>query len=138
MKNKNPRESGMTLVNLITALLIVGILSTIAYANYSGYQQRARRMEAKSALMQIASNQERFYITNHSYTANLNNLGFAGNETDSGLYQLSVPTADNQGFQAVAVPAPGSPQALDTDCQQFTIDSQQTVVATPDPDGKCW
>ena len=128
----------MTLMTLIAAMVIVSILSSLAYSNYSQYQQRARRTEAKSALMQIASNQERFYITNHSYTANLNSLGFAGNQTESGLYEITVSSADNQAFQAIAVPAPGSPQANDDDCQQFTIDSLSVLSAAPDPDGKCW
>lgn len=128
----------MSLIELAVVVVIVSILSTLAYANYSQYQERARRMDAKSALMRIATNQERFYISNHVYTANLASLGFAGTQSESGYYDITIPNADGNTWQAVAVPAAGSPQANDEDCQQFTIDAQNVLTATPDPDGKCW
>ena len=138
MKNKNSREYGMSLVELLVVVAMVAILSMIAYPNYSEFLQRARRMDAKTALQQIATMQERSYVTNFSYTSNLAQLGFLSNETEDGFYLISVPIADMQGFQAIAVPVPGSPQAKDSDCQQFTIDHQGARAAAPDPDGKCW
>ena len=128
----------MTLVELLVVVAMVAILSMIAYPNYSEFLQRARRMDAKTALQQIATMQERSYVTNFSYTSNLAQLGFLSNETEDGFYLISVPIADMQGFQAIAVPVPGSPQAKDSDCQQFTIDHQGARAAAPDPDGKCW
>ena len=138
MKNTNSRGYGVTLVELITVVAMVAILSMIAFPNYFQYQQRARRMDAKAALQQIATNQERNYVTNLSYTSNLAQLGFSSNQTESGFYVISVPVADALSFQAIAVPAPGSRQANDSDCQQFTIDNQSTRGAAPDPDGECW
>ncbi len=138
MKNKNSREYGMTLVELLVVVAMVAILSLIAYPNYSDYLQRARRMDAKTALQHIATMQERSFVTNFSYTSNVAQLGFLSNETEDGFYVISVPTANIQGFQAIAVPAPGSPQAKDSDCQQFTIDHQGARGAAPDPNGKCW
>lgn len=138
MKNTNSRGYGVTLVELITVVAMVAILSMIAYPNYSQYQQRARRMDAKTALQKIATNQERNYVTNFSYTSNVAQLGFSSNQTESGFYVISVPVANAQSFQAIAVPAPGSGQANDSDCQQFTIDNQSTRGAEPDPDGECW
>lgn len=138
MKNKKSRQYGMTLVELIIVVAIVAILGMIAYPNYSQYKQRARRMDAKTALVQIATNQERNYVTNFSYTSNVAQLGFSSIQTESGFYVISVPVANAQGFQAIAVPAPGSVQTNDSDCQQFTIDNQSTRGAAPDPDGECW
>lgn len=138
MKLKTIRERGMTLVELIIVVAIVAILGMIAYPNYSQYQMRANRMEAKTALEQIAVHQERFYVNNFSYTTDLSKLGVAGNQTESGLYLLSVPNADADGFQVVAAPAPDSRQTDDLDCQQFTIDNQSVRNAIPDPNGKCW
>lgn len=138
MKKAKSRGYGMTLVELIVVVAIVAILSMIAVPNFFEYQKRARRMDAKIALDQIATNQEQSYITNHSYTTNLAQLGFSSNLSESGYYVISVPVANIQGFKAIAVPAPGSRQANDTDCQQFTIDNQNTRAAAPDPGGKCW
>ena len=137
-RNTNSRMCGVTLVELIIVVAIIAILSAIAFPNFSKYQQRARRTDAKSALQRIATNQERFYVSNFSYTADLAQLGFSSNESESGFYMISVLAADAQGFQAVAIPAPGSSQTNDSDCQQFTIDGQSVVGAIPDPGGKCW
>ncbi|MBT8079730.1 MAG: prepilin-type N-terminal cleavage/methylation domain-containing protein [Gammaproteobacteria bacterium] len=138
MDNFKSGQGGMTLIELAIVVVIVSILSTMAYSNYTQYTERARRMDAKSALMRIATNQERFYISNHIYTANLADLGFTGAQSENGYYDITVPAADNNTWQAVATPAAGSPQANDEDCQQFVIDAQNNVTATPDPDGKCW
>ena len=132
------RVSGVTLIELVIALSIVAILSLIAFPGYQDYQQRARRAEAKSALLRLATNQERFYIQNRTYTADLAQLGFATNETRSGYYVVSVSAADTLGFQAMAIPAAGSPQTTDTDCLQFRIDDQSDRIAAPDPNGDCW
>lgn len=138
MKIRKSRKSGMTLVELLVVVAMVAILSMIAFPTYSDYLQRARRMDAKNTLQHIATMQERFFVTNFAYTSNLAELGFLSKETEDGFYVIGVPTANIQGFQAIAVPAPGSPQARDSDCQQFTIDHEQARGATPDPDGKCW
>lgn len=138
MKNELNRAQGMTLIELIIVVAIVAILGMIAYPNYSQYQQRAARLEAKNALELIATNQERFYISNFTYSSDVTQLGFATNETDTGLYVLNVPNATAQGYQATAVPAAGSRQVEDTDCQLFTINEQAVRAATPNVKGKCW
>ena len=134
-----PRLSkGMTLIELVIAVSIVSILAMVAFPSYQDYQQRARRNEARTALIRLYTNQERFYIQNRTYTTDLTQLGFANGQTESGLYALSVPAADSLGFQAMAVPAPGSIQSRDTDCSQFMIDSRSDRQAMPDPKGECW
>ena len=132
------RQVGMTLVELVVVVGLIAILSVIAVPGYFDYMQRARRTEARTALLRLATNQERFYIQNNTYTTNLNQLGFSTNQTESGNYLISVAAADTLGFQAMAVPAPGSAQITDTDCMQFTIDDQSDRTAMPDPDGRCW
>ena len=129
---------GMTLIELVIALSIVGILAIIAVPGYQDYQQRARRNEARTALLRLYTNQERFYIQNRTYTTDLTQLGFSNGQTESGLYTLTVPAADSLGFQAMAVPAPGSVQRNDADCTQFMIDSRSDRQAVPDPKGECW
>ncbi len=140
LKRRRPMStsSGTTLVELMTAVSMVAILTMIAVPSYLQYVERARRTDAKTALLRLAANQERFYLQNNSYTTNLAQLGFASNETESGYYVVNVLVANTLGYQAIAVPAPGSSQNRDTDCQQFTIDAQNERLAAPDPDGQCW
>ena len=133
-----PAAYGTTLVELMTVMAMVAILAMIAVPSYLQYLERARRTDAKTSLLRIAANQERFYLQNNTYTANLAQLGFATNQTESGYYVVSVPAANTLGFQAIALPAPGSSQTKDADCQQFSIDDQNDRIAAPDPNSRCW
>jgi len=51
-------NKGMTLVELLIVVLIVAILAAIAIPVYTGYIQRARRADAKTALEQVRAAQE--------------------------------------------------------------------------------
>ena len=132
---KNMR--GVTLLELMIVVVIVGILTAIAFPNYQQYVARAKRNEAKAALLQIATNQERFYLQNSTYTQDLTALGFpvAGTyTTDTGSYDISVPNADANDFTATAVFLKGGAEA--NKCTTFQIDGRGTKTSLPEID--CW
>jgi type IV pilus assembly protein PilE len=134
-----PRSaSGVTLVELVTVVAIIAILTVIGAPSYLQYLQRTRRTEATATLLKIATSQQRFYLQNRTFTANLALLGFPDGRTESGYYTISVPVADARDFRIVAVPAPGSAQLADEDCQQFSLDAGSARSALPDPEGRCW
>jgi len=54
MKN----EKGLTLIELLIVIVIIGILAAVAIPTYTGYMVRARRADAKTALEQIRAAQE--------------------------------------------------------------------------------
>jgi type IV pilus assembly protein PilE len=132
------KQKGFTLTELVVVVVIIGILAAIGLPSYRAYVLRSQRTEAKDALVRLASNQERFYLQNSTYTADLAALGFAnGGMTDTGLYTLAV-VADQLGFTATATPAPTSGMAADVECQTFTIDEAAARTAAPDPNDRCW
>ena len=59
-------------------VVILGILTAIAYPSYRQYVAKAKRNEAKSCLLQVATMQERFYLQNSTYTQDMSKLGFSG------------------------------------------------------------
>lgn len=137
------RNSGFTLIELMVVLLIVGILSAVAVPTYRQYVIRAQRTEAKTALLQLAANQERHYLQNNTYTDDLALLGFATGVSENAVYTLSVPIADAATFQAIAVPTPGGGRndvdmSQDEACARYTIDNAGQRSAFPDPDDICW
>lgn len=61
------RLYGFTLMELIIAVAIIGILASIAYPSYLQQVAKAKRAEAASALLQGAQALERYYSTNGRY-----------------------------------------------------------------------
>lgn len=137
------RMTGFTLVELMIVVIVVGILAAIAMPSYRQYTLRTHRTEAKSALLRLASSQERFYLQNNTYTNNLVALGFAAGTSDDGVYTLNVPVANTTTWQATATPTPGGgvngvDQTADGECTSFALDSQGRRTAAPDPNSRCW
>ena len=59
MKIQNVKsKKGLTLIELLIVIVIIGILAGIAIPMYSGYMERARRADAKTALEQLRASQE--------------------------------------------------------------------------------
>ena len=128
---------GVTLTELMVVVVIIGILATVAYPNYREFVARAKRTEAKSMLLQVASMQERFYLQNQSYTTDLTSLGFANaanQVSDSGSYRLNVTAADPNDFTAQAVYLNADAEA--GKCATFQIDGRGTKTSAPL--GDCW
>lgn len=64
MKNK-----GFTLIELLIVIVIIGVLSTLAFANYINVRVRARDAERKSDLRQLQSAFELYRADQGSYPA---------------------------------------------------------------------
>lgn len=128
---------GVTLTELMIVIVVLGILVAVAYPNYREFSARARRSEAKAALLQIATNQERFYLSHSTYSDDLTDLGFESNPfvTDTGTYRIRILAgANSAGYTAEAdYLLDGSEEDK---CNLFTIDSNG--VKASDPDTDCW
>ena len=114
---------GVTLLELMIVVVVIGILTAIAYPSYRQYVAKAKRNEAKSCLLQIATLQERFYLSNNTYTADMTELGFGAATnvmTDSGSYICSVTAATPAAFAATATYQKGDDEA--GKCATFSID----------------
>lgn len=139
---------GFTLIELVIALAIVGILSAIALPGYSAVLLRAQRNEARLALLQVVHAEERHYQLHLAYTDRFEpslqegGLGLDAH-SDGGNYLLSVALReDGQGYVAVAEPDPSRRQSADRDCARITLDSSGRRGATnrmgDDTGATCW
>ena len=131
------RMRGITLIELMIVVVIVSILAAVAYPNYQEFTARAKRNEARAALLRLATNQERFYLNNNTFTQDLTALGFSTTPTwttETGYYTIQVTQADATNFSATATYLQGGSEA--TKCLTFTVDGRG--AKTSGPDGDCW
>ena len=124
----------------LLVIVIVAVLASIAVPSYRQYIVRTHRAEAKTALMQLAAAQEKFYLQSNTYAANSAlstappaGLGIPGT-TKNGWYTITINTATAATFSATAT-AVGT-QTQDSDCATFTIDA--LGVKGGGPATTCW
>ena len=130
------RARGVTLIELMIVVVIVGILAAVAYPSYRQHVQRAKRTEAMSALLQVATEQERFYLNNNTYTNDMTQLGFAADPftTASGAYVVDVNPADASNYTATAVYQIADDEAAK--CSSFSINATGAKTSVGSAD--CW
>ena len=93
--NASKRNRGFTLVELLIAVTIIGILSAIAYPAYTNQVQKSNRAQAKARLVQAAQLLERFYSDNNKYYVDVSggNLVAGTASTAAGFAKLmAAPT----------------------------------------------
>ncbi len=62
------RQVGFTLIELMIAVAIIGILAAVAYPSYTEQVQRGNRAAARAALLEVQQFMERFYAANSRYS----------------------------------------------------------------------
>src|SRR5437867_2216420 len=88
---------GFTLIEMMCAVALTGVISSIAYPTYQKAIHKARRSDAQVALMQLQMAEER-YRSDHSRYGSLVELGSAAS-TSSGHYAITVAHVSETGFR---------------------------------------
>lgn len=108
-------KHGFTLIELMIVVAVVGILAAIAYPSYIDHVRKARRVDAKAALTEVAQKLEAFYARNASYTTDLTGIGYPNANWNN------VPTnvPNNQRYYRVRVIPAGGPCPSITNCYRL-------------------
>jgi len=130
-------EAGITLLELMIVVAIVGILAAIAYPSYRDQVRRSNRTEAKVALEERAQAMEKCFTRTMDYTAAACDNAAAARATPDGRYTVSASARGPTTFTLTAVP--NGAQADDAECMSFTLDEagRRGVTGTGTPE-RCW
>ncbi len=123
------RHRGFTLIEILTALVVVVVLAAIAIPLYRTHLLRVRRADVRAALMAIQSAQDRHFGRTARYAdgAQLDQAKPAGlglkTASERGDYRLELHAAtDGLGYVATARVIGQSGQDADTRCAEMSID----------------
>jgi type IV pilus assembly protein PilE len=147
--NTKHKQRGVTLIELVVVIMIVGILAAVAVPSYRNYVVRSQRADAKDALLALASQQEKYYLQCNAYADTIANAPSCddgelqgADASENGWYDLTIVAADATGFTLEAEAAAGENQFQDTDCRTFRVTDRGVRTAQDSGGGdnteECW
>jgi len=129
------KGKGFSLIELMVAVAIVGILAAIAYPSYTDYILRGRLTDATTGLQEMRVRMEQFFLDNRTYVgAGLGGCGATGPTSTAFTFGCAA-TAATYTITATGNPAGGVPATY-----SYTI-TQANVRGSNTPWGNnatCW
>jgi type IV pilus assembly protein PilE len=103
------KRGGFTLIELMIVLVIVGILSAMAYPSLHRYIVRGKRAQVQNLLLQLMQQQERYYSQNNRYLAfSAGGADGAGADAQQKLFRWwSGNSAADSAYELAGLPCVG-------------------------------
>jgi type IV pilus assembly protein PilE len=139
---------GFTLMELMVAVVVVGVLAAAAYPAMTSMVKRSRRADAIAALTAVVQAQERYRSNNATYAQTIDVLKIDADKAYK-YYELGLAVGEAgsfaSGYTVTATPKSSGPQTSDKDCATMSVQlkgSLFTYVAKDsvgeDSVAKCW
>lgn len=144
-RRRRPAVRGFSLLELMIALAIIGILAAIALPSYDDYVLRSNRTVARTVIMRIVGQQESYFSDRKQYATTLPILNSADYGSATTVYvrrdgsvqatnasdAIYAVTLTGAGATAYSVQAtPVNAQAGDTKCGTLTYASTGARTAS--------
>lgn len=146
------RHAGLTLIDVLAAIVIVGILAALTYPLLQGHIVKSRRAQAQAALLEVMQQQERYFTQNNSYLAFSYDASdpyaqrfkwWSGATAPQSAYELQGVACPNETIATcIEVSAiPGTKQVdsrfRDPECETMSLRSTGSKQASG-PGTRCW
>ena len=115
------RTHGFTLIEIMFAVAIIGILSAVAIPAFTGYLKKAHRSDAQGALASFANAMERHYVSKNTFT------GAGTLASDNGVANSAGPPT----IFATEAPLDSSTKYYDLTIEKDVTATSYTLRATP-------
>lgn len=120
---KLKKTLGFTLIELMIVVAVIAILAAIAYPSYRDNIRKSRRVDAKSALTDIAQLQEAFYARNGRYTDDMTDLGFG----NAGWNNVPLSSPNAERFYQARIRSEALPACPLTNCYRLRARPRSTT-----------
>ena len=131
----NRRSAGMTLIEIVLVVGLLGLLLSLAMPSYQSYLSRGHRVEAIRLLLTAAACQERHRARTGAYDTTR-----CTGSSDNEFYQLSIePEEQPTSSEFVLIAEPLKRQRHDI-CGSLSLDQSGTrgISGPEDKLHKCW
>lgn len=132
-RTPSPTRRGFTLIELMIAVAVVGLLLALAYPSYMEQMRKSRRADAFNALQTVQQAQERWRANRPAF-ANNTQLTAAPNTPDpanaglglqdrssSGYYDIAILFSNATGYVITATGREGTSQFADGACRRLAV-----------------
>lgn len=126
---------GFTLIELMIAVVIIGILATIVYPSYQDSIRKSRRADAITELLKVQQLQEKWRANNTAYGAQADILGASTYTSPGGYYTVAIAGQSATAYTATAT-ATGA-QAGDSACATIVLNQDGPDKSTT-AKAACW
>jgi len=125
---------GMTLIELVIVMAVMGILLALAVPSYQSHMLRVHRTEAIRILLQASMCQQRIYAGHGTYDTGQCHPG-----SEYQRYQVTYHPSDSQGHTYIAMASPKGAQLADP-CGSLSLDQNgaRSISGADINVLKCW
>ncbi len=127
-------QQGFGLIEVLIALVIIGIIAGIAVPSYQNSVLKSRRADARASLMSVAQRLERCRTQFGTYT-DAGCAVSASLDSESGHYRINVTRTAAQ-FTLTANPVGG--QTKDKTCTELSVNHLGQRMAEGADSDECW